>query len=106
MPEPTPCEECRAILEQLRAASSEIRSSRAGKALEANSETLVDLMRGKAEAADELLTKFPFRPEVDPSRLPKGGPYWPLDPRIQAVIRRMIEHQTRTGHNVIDLFRK
>jgi hypothetical protein len=55
------------------------------------------------ERLDELLTKFPFHSE---RRLgPLGDTayrYTPLpNAPLLAAIRRIVEHQSRTGHNIL-----
>jgi hypothetical protein len=104
MPDLTQCEECQAIVEELRAVGAEVRSTKAGEQLQACGEDLLNLMRGNAAAADELLAKFPFRPQIEPFQMPQRDSV--LSPRIRSVARKLIEHQTRTGHRVMDLFRK
>src|SRR5271166_2003225 len=96
----TPCEECRAIFEELRAASASIRPSRkVSEESRAHFETLGKMMAGHAESADELLGKYPFRPQVEPFRMSDEQHQWLSNPRIIAAARRMAEHQVRTGHH-------
>jgi hypothetical protein len=85
------CDECEAILEQFKDGWVEIR------------ELLKDQCRyaasaGTGDQLDGLLNmyQFHFQPEL---KLPE-----PKYPRIADAFRRMVEHQTRTGHNV--LFRR
>lgn len=54
------------------------------------------------EWLDELLTKFPFHPEP----LELSGKQHTVSPRLPypelfVAVRRMLEHKTRTGHNVL-----
>jgi hypothetical protein len=58
-------------------------------------------MAESEESLDELLAKHPFRPQrAGPIRMPE------YPPEIWALGRKMLEHRTRTGHKITDLFRK
>jgi hypothetical protein len=70
---------------------------RAGE-LRAHFSALHSLQAGTGERVDELLEKFPFRAQPD-------GPVYaePGNPAMLAAVRKMMEHQARTGHKITDL---
>ena len=107
MSKPAECSECLAIVEELQATGRE-RASRLSaerrEELRTQFDALRKMMAGSEEGVDELLVKFPFRSRR-PERL-RMPEYGPSDPRIEAVARKMFEHETRTGHRIVDLFRK
>jgi hypothetical protein len=77
------CDECQAILEQLRDAWHEIREF-------PKIET--------EEEVNEFLNKYRFHSQPEPLRIPL-----PRYPGIADAFRRMVERQIRTGHNVLFL---
>jgi hypothetical protein len=95
MSDPTRCSECRALLEELRTAgmlvsplgSDELRGIRK--------------MLGSEEGVEELLTKFPFRPQIEPLALPVIR-----YPGFHNLFRKILDHKTRTGHNPTHLFHR
>jgi hypothetical protein len=104
MSKPSECSECLAIVEELRAAKRETRvSPKRSEELRTHFDALRKMMAGSTESSDELLAKYPFRSQR-PERL-RMPEYGPTDPRVHALVLRMLEHEARTGHKIIDLLR-
>ena len=60
----------------------------------ADCDALLKMLAGTEEDTDEAQGKFRFRPErLEPSQ----SRY----PRVGNAVRKIFEHQTRTGHNVL-----
>ncbi|HEX4002684.1 MAG TPA: hypothetical protein VHX36_08550 [Candidatus Acidoferrales bacterium] len=93
MSDPRPCEECLAILEELRVAyiesgvalpfGSEVQSSR---------DAFSKILTGTEEEIDAVLARYPFRAQA----LVDSPEY--RNPKIAAALRKMIGHRARTGH--------
>jgi hypothetical protein len=95
MSTPAQCDECQAILEELRNASAEICASpKLRDELRADCDALFKMMAGTEDDVDEVLGKFRFRPQQPGIREFRY-------PRVGDAVRKMFEHQTRTGHNVL-----
>jgi len=105
MSEPAQCEECRAIVEELRTAARESPvDPKSSQELRAYGDALRKLRDGTVEGVDELLARFPFRSQrLGPLKMPE---YPELSPRRREVWRRLHEHQARTGHDVIAVLRQ
>jgi len=88
------CVECQAILEELQSAGMLATPQLRDR------QEIVDLMNG--EGVDELLARFPFRPQVAGPALPPVQRY----PGLSRLFRRILDHKTRTGHNAINPFRR
>jgi|SRR5580700_5997357 hypothetical protein len=99
------CDECEAILEELRAASAEISISPTRRdELRDCGDAFLGMVRGTEEfgdRVDELLEKFRFRAENTGSL---GGYLEPRNPRLRDAFRRMMVHRAQTGHTA--LFRR
>ena len=111
MSEPAQCDECQAILEDIKKAIEEIkrgvRESRLPplqrEDLRAFTGALQEVLEGSGNGLDGLLANFPFRPVRPPENR-----YSELlsNPAMFDAVRKMREHATRTGHKVWDLLRK
>ena len=111
MSEPAQCDECQAILEDIKKAIEEIK--RAGREsrlsplqredLRAFTGAPQEMLAGSGKGVDGLLANFPFRPVRPPENR-----YSELlsNPAMFDAVRKMREHATRTGHKVWDLLRK
>jgi len=96
------CDECEAILEEIRNASAELHlSPKLSAELRDDGEVILRTFGGTEEDFEEGLRKFKFqfRPHP-PNELIAASGY----PKIVAVWHRMSEHRRHTGHIV--LFRK
>jgi hypothetical protein len=83
------CDECRNILEELRAAFAEIRASpKLCKQLRDDASVLLSI--GKEEGADQAIGSFGFHLPHPPPRYPK----------IAGAFQKLTLHKSRTGHNV------
>lgn len=96
----SPCPECQSILEELRSALAEFRSSaRSGDTLPGAFEAVRDLFGGteeSAQRAEQVLRRF--RPRL-------GGPDPEYRPnRVGEIIHKMQDHRARTGHSVLPGF--
>ena len=104
MSDPTQCDECQAILEEFRSASTEIGASpKLREELRTDCEALLKMMEGNEANIDEGIAKFQFRPQG------LGAPEPPAYrfPRIGHAVRKLLDHHVRTGHNIMYiLFRK
>lgn len=102
MTSPIQCDECRAIILELRDALVGAPLSRERRAeLQAHSEAFSRMLRGSEEAADELFAKYSFRPK--PPELLESPLF--RNPRAKQALRKMLEHAVRTGHSVWALTR-
>ena len=94
------CDECEAILEEIRNASAELHlSPELSAELRDDGEGILRTFGGTEGDFEEGLRKFQFRPQPPRYQIECYG-----YPRIAAVWHRMGEHRLRTGHIV--LFRK
>ena len=110
MSEPAQCDECQAILEEIKKAVEEFkracRESRLSplqrEDLRAFTGALQEMLVGSGKGVDGLLANFPFRPIRPP-----GNRYSELlcNPAVFDAVRKMREHAARTGHKAWDLFR-
>ena len=105
MSAPARCDECRAIGEEFRkAARDRATSPERARELRAHFSALQSLQAGTGERVDELLERFPFRSQQDgPVRPPESWYSEAGNPAILAAVRKMLEHQARTGHKVMEL---
>jgi hypothetical protein len=109
MSEPAPCEQCQAILEEIRRAGRESHLSPQHRdELRAFTDDLKEMGAGSGEGVDALLAKFPFRFQQFGPVMPPEHRYPELhNPAMCDAIRKMVGHRARTGHKVSDLlFRK
>ncbi len=89
--------ECQAILEELWDALGVARAFPDSGELRAARDALLALFREAGEdeeRTEELFRKYRFRPQY-PLLLPSTAF---LHPKTREVIRRLLEHRTRTGH--------
>ncbi len=89
------CFECRAIVEEIRAAAA------TGKLPELRANTR-EIMAGTVDEIDAFLARFPFRPQSPELLKTPAVGYSGMLP----LLRKMFAHRLRTGHNVVDLLRK
>jgi len=99
------CDECQAILEELRAAFAETSGIPKTQGDESRDSLIAFLeILGQKEAytdrLDELLNKFPFRPQ-HPASL--GANPEPPHPKTLAAFRRLLAHRAKTGHDPLFL---
>jgi|HubBroStandDraft_5_1064220.scaffolds.fasta_scaffold1921965_1 hypothetical protein len=94
MSDPTQCSECRAILEELRRTGMRVPHP-------AMDEGIRKMMMGSEEGVDDLLARFPFRPQRTESLKPSY-----VYPRFGNLFRKILDHKSRTGHNPMNLFRR
>jgi hypothetical protein len=109
MSEPAPCHECQAFLEEIRRAQRESRlSPKLREELQAFHDAVQRMLAGTGQGVDELLTKYPFRSQrLEPVRPPKAlYPELGGNPGIRDAVHKMLEHEARTGHKLIDLLRR
>jgi hypothetical protein len=90
---PAQCDECEAILVELRSAFAEIDSfPRLRNELRADCAAIIGVLRDKeedAERVEEIMRKFQFRPGRDTEC---------RTPRIRDAFQKMTDHRLRTGH--------
>lgn len=101
MPDQAQCFECRAIVEEIRAAAATGKFPRPEATAEVRANTR-KIMAATADEIDELLARFPFRLQKPALHKLAADRY----PAMVPLLRKMVAHRLRTGHNVIDLLRK
>ena len=109
MSDPARCDECKAILEEIRSAQRESRlSPKRSEELRAYFDSAQTMLAGTGEGVDELLAKFPFRSQpLEPLRTPEDRYPQLHNPTMFDAIHKMLDHEARTGHKLTNLlFRK
>ena len=97
MNDPGRCRECQALTEELKDALAGVRALPDSGELQAARDAFLAMLRraGEDEERTEgLLRKYRFLPQY-PS--PTGAIAF-RNPKMRDVIRRLLEHQARTGH--------
>jgi hypothetical protein len=82
------CDECRNILEELRAAFAEIQAS-PKLCTQLRDDASLLLRLGEQEGADEAIGSFEFHVPQPPPRYPK----------IAGALQKLTRHNSRTGHH-------
>jgi hypothetical protein len=112
MSDPARCDECKAILEEIRSAMRSVQrkslSPERREEMRAYADAVLNMRTGSGEDVDELLAKFPFRPQqAGVGRLPEDWFPELHNATMLDAIRKMLLHTARTGHKLTDLlFRK
>jgi hypothetical protein len=95
------CDECEAILEEIRNAFAELHlSPKLSAELRDDCEVFLRTFSGTEQDLEEGLGKLQFRSQSSASLRAPESRY----PKIAVALRKMSEHRFRTGHNA--LFRK
>jgi hypothetical protein len=95
------CDECEAILEEIRNAFAKLHlSPKLSAELRDDGEVFLRALRGTEQDLEEGLGKLQFRSQSPESLRAPESRY----PKIGVALRKMFEHRFRTGH--IALFRK
>jgi hypothetical protein len=90
------CDECRAIVEELRGAFAEVQASpKLRDELRVDCQAVFGVLGGAEEdpeRVEEVIAKFQFRPGTDTEC---------RTPRIRDAFRKMGNHCLRTGHGIL-----